>query len=90
MRFAAALMGYVARSIDKAASPPSLEAQIAKAILSLLPAKMHTIVLSLGRKYSRKDILAGLELLQATNQVHETYIDKTVVWTARDGGVSPW
>ena len=82
MKFAAAMMGYVARSIDKAASPPSLEAQVAKMIFALLPAKLSTITLALGRKYPRKNILEGIELLKATGQIREAKIDGVVMWVA--------
>jgi hypothetical protein len=90
MRFAAAMMGYVARSIDKAASPPSMEAQIAKAIVVLLPARLTSIILALGRKYTRRDILAGLELLQATGQIEEIRRGGTVEWSAKDGAGQSW
>ena len=90
MKFATAMMGYVARSIDKAASPPSLEAQIAKTILTLLPSKLSTITLALGRKYSRKDILEGIELLRATGQIREAKVDGAVMWVANSEVESSW
>lgn len=90
MRFASAMMGYVARSIDKAASPPSSEAQIAKSILTILPNRTATIMLSLGRKHPRKDILAALELLQATGQIHEGRSKGSVMWMLTEGVDSSW
>jgi hypothetical protein len=63
MTFARDVINYVGAKIEQAALPPSRDAQVAKAITAILPATMKQINNTLSRKYTLKEIQAGLQLL---------------------------
>jgi len=90
IRFATAMMNYVARSIEKAAQPPSTDAKVAREIITLLPAKTAAIMLHLGRKYDRRDIISGLELLRSAGQIIETKHEGALKWVPTKEADSSW
>ena len=61
--FGIAVMGEVAKGIDKAILPPTLEAKVAEEILMILPASTKEIVQLLGRKYTLKTLQAAEQQL---------------------------
>ena len=69
MEFAAYLMNYVAATIDKATLPPTIDAQIAQKILSLLPATNAAIIKELSKRYTNRQIHDGLAILRESERI---------------------
>jgi len=63
MEFAQYLMNYVASTIDKATLPPTIDGQIAKKIINLLPSTNAQIIKELSKSYNLRQINEGIKML---------------------------
>jgi hypothetical protein len=63
IQFGIDVLADVAKAIDRAILPPTLEAKVAEEILQILPASMKEIVKLLGRKYQTKVLQAAEQQL---------------------------
>jgi hypothetical protein len=84
LKFAKHVIDYVASTVERAAMPPSKDAQVAKAIQDILPADTKEIMSILSRKYNRNEITAGLQLLQDSGKVIPP--SRAGRWERSDGG----
>jgi len=66
--FSLAVVNHIASNIDTALAPPHIEAQIARIILSLLPAKREYIYSQIAN-YRQQDIKGAFQLLGDTHQI---------------------
>lgn len=67
--FAISVMNSVAQRIERAVKPPTVEAQIGRAILPLLPAVHQEIMRSLTERYTGKQVLEAIVTLMSAGQI---------------------
>lgn len=69
VQFAVDVAGMVASRIDAAVKPPTKEAEVADAILRMLPADMPSILKLLSRQYTNRQITEAHKLLLDSRQI---------------------
>lgn len=65
------VLGEVAKTIDKAVQPPTLEGRIGEDVFGMVPCGMRELMIVLGRKYNSRVIKETLGFLVETGQVKQ-------------------
>lgn len=70
--FGLALINHVGARVDEALAAPSIEAEICKDILGMLPASRHEIIYQMAKAYGPRNIRDAIVLLEESRQVTYT------------------
>jgi hypothetical protein len=68
-RFAISVMDGVAKKIDDAVRPPTVESQIGKAILKLLPCEHKSLMLVMCKSHTHKQVMEAISMLVQSGQI---------------------
>ena len=69
IQFGVDVLAEVAKAIDRAILPPTMEAKVAEEILAVLPMSTRDIVKTLGRKYTLKTLQAAEQQLVVREEI---------------------